>query len=52
MPCESECTCLNKPINMVVFSFLKMTKIPTQKGEQSWKCTELDLKRKEAKIQI
>ena len=47
--CESECTCLHKPINMVV---LKMTKIPTQKGEKSWKCTELDLKRKEAKIQI
>ena len=32
--------------NMVVF-FLKITKIPTQKGEHSCKCTELSLKQKE-----
>ena len=34
--------------NMVVF-FLRLMKIPTQKGEHSSKCTELSLKRKEGK---
>jgi len=43
---QSECPCLHQTVNMVVF-FLKIMKIPTQKGEHSCKCTELSLKRKE-----
>ena len=46
MLCQSECACLHKTINMVVF-FVKSNKIPIQKGEHSCKCTELFLKRKE-----
>ena len=37
--CHSECTCLHRTVNMVVF-FSKMMKIPTQKGEHSCKCKE------------
>jgi len=43
---QSECACLHKTVNMVVF-FARMMKIPTQKGEHSSKCTELSFKRKE-----
>jgi len=35
-----------KTVNMVV-SFLNMMRIPTQKGEKSYKCTEVSFKRKE-----
>ena len=38
--CQSECACLHKTVNMVVFFVMK---IPTQKGEHSCKCTELSL---------
>jgi len=34
--CQSECTCLHQTVNMVVF-FLKIMKIPTQKGKHSCK---------------
>ena len=44
--CQSECAFLQKTLNMVVF-FVRMMKIPTQKGERSSKCTELSLKPKE-----
>ena len=37
---------LHQTVNMAVF-FFKIIKIPTQKGEYSWKCTELSLKPKE-----
>jgi len=43
--CQSEYPCLHKTVTMVVF-FLKMLKIPTQRGEHSCKCTELSLKQK------
>jgi len=36
---------------MVVF-FLKIMKIPTQKGEHLCKCTELSLKQKEGSLKI
>mgnify|MGYP000196321524 CR=1 FL=1 len=32
--CQSECACLHKTGNMIVF-FLRMMKIPTLKGEHS-----------------
>ena len=44
--CLSKCACLHPTIKMVVF-FKNIMKIPTQKGENSCKCTELSLKRKE-----
>ena len=44
--CQSECACLYKPVNKVVF-FVKMMKITTQKGEHSSKYTESSLKQKE-----
>ena len=44
--CQYECACLHQTINMIVF-FLKIMKIPTQKGEHSCKYTELSLKRYE-----
>ena len=44
--CQPECACLHKTVYIVVF-FLKIMKIPTQKGEHSCKCTELSLKRNE-----
>jgi len=43
--CQSECTCLHKTFNMVVF-FGKVMKILTQKGEHSCKCTEWSLVRR------
>ena len=43
--CLSECECLHETVNMVVF-FLRMMKIPIQKGKHSSKCTELSLKRR------
>ena len=46
--CQSECPCVHKTVNMVVFS-LKIMTIPTQKGEHSCKCTELSFKRKVGK---
>ena len=41
--CQSECACLYKTVNMVVFFWLKVLKIPTQKGEYSCKYTELSI---------
>ena len=49
--CQSECACLHKTVNMVAF-FLKMMKIPTQKGEHPCKCTELSLKRKDGNVWV
>ena len=43
---QSECACLHKTVNIIVF-LLKVMKIPTQKGQHPCKCTELSLKRKE-----
>jgi len=48
---HSECACLHQTVNMVVF-FLKIMKIPTQKGEHSCKCTELSLKQKEGMVVV
>ena len=31
--CQSECICLHKTVNMAVFFWLKVMKIPTQKDE-------------------
>ena len=45
--CRSEYVCLHKTVNMVVFFTKKIMKIPTQKGEHLYKCTEFSLKRKE-----
>ena len=39
----TECACLHKTVNMVVY-LLKVMKISTQKGEHPCKCTELSLK--------
>ena len=47
--CQSECACLQQTVNMVAF-FLKIMKIPTQKGEHSCKCTELSLKPKRGNV--
>ena len=44
--CQAEFACLHKTVNVVVF-FLKIMKIPTQKGEHSCTCTEFSHKRKE-----
>jgi len=46
MLCQSEWACLHETVNLVVF-FLKIMKIPTQKGEHSCNCTEFSFKRKE-----
>jgi len=40
--CQSECACLHKTVNMVVF-FVNSNEIPSQKGDHSCKCTELSL---------
>ena len=39
--CQSECACQHKTVNMVVF-FAKINE-NTQKGEHSYKCTEMSL---------
>jgi len=38
-----KCACQHQTVNMVAF-FLRIMKIPTQKGDHSCKCTELFLK--------
>jgi len=45
--CQSECACLHKTVNMVVFYIKHYLKYLPQKEEHSCKCTELSLKRKE-----
>jgi len=49
--CQSECACLHKIVNMVVF-FIQLMKIRTQKGEHSSKYTELSLKWKDAIYEV
>ena len=51
MFCQSESTCPHQKGNMVVL-FLKIMKIPTEKGEHSCKCTELSLNKKSEYIYI
>jgi len=40
--CQSECVCLHKTVNMVVF-FVKSNVNTYPKGEHSCKCTDLSL---------
>ena len=40
--CQSERACLHQTVNTVQ----KLVKLPIQKGQHSWKCTELSFKRK------
>jgi len=42
--CQSECACLHKTVNMVVF-FEKSKENTYPEGEHSCKCTDLSLKR-------
>ena len=44
---QSECACLHKTVNMIVFFVKSNKKIPTKKGEHSCKCTELSLLQKD-----
>ena len=44
--CQSECAWLHQTVNMVVFLFKIIMKMPSQKEEHSCKCAKLSLKRK------
>jgi len=47
--CQPECAFLHQTVIMVVF-FIKIMKIPNQKGKHSWNCTELSLKKRETPV--
>ena len=38
--------------NFKEFNYIHIVEIPSQKGEHSWKCTELSLKRKEEILEL